>query len=497
MYLRYRIMADELRAAGIDVNCAPCADLAVEATHPFLRNRCYGSEPGRVSGIARAVATGLMAGGVLPVLKHLPGHGRATVDSHEGLPHTDAAPEDLTASDFAVFRALSDLPLGMTAHVVYDAYDDRAATVSARMIRLIREEIGFDGLLMTDDIGMGALGGTAPRGGVRPLPRAATWCCTATRPCPSARRWPRPWAACPRPRGCGPTARFSPVGRPSRLTSPPPRPNLRSFWTGGWMTEPDNVVSVEARLEAEALIVDVDGFEGPLDLLLTLSRTQKVDLRKISVLKLAEQYLAFIDSARDLRIELAADYLVMAAWLAFLKSRLLLPPDPADEGPSGEDLAAHLAFQLERLQAMREVAARLMGRDQKGRDFFVRGLPEGVERVRKVRFTATLLDLMQAYARIRTRDDFRPFVMDRRDVLTMEQALDRMRQVIGFAGDWTDLAAYLPEGWETDPVRRRSATAATFAASLELAKEGRIELRQGDMFAPIQIRRREGPNGRD
>jgi segregation and condensation protein A len=262
------------------------------------------------------------------------------------------------------------------------------------------------------------------------------------------------------------------------------------------MTETDNVVSVEARLEAEALIVDVDGFEGPLDLLLTLSRTQKVDLRKISVLKLAEQYLEFIETARDLRIELAADYLVMAAWLAFLKSRLLLPPDPADEGPSGEDLAAHLAFQLERLQAMREVAAQLMGRDQMGRDFFVRGVPEGVERVRRVRFTATLLDLMQAYARIRTRDDFRPFVMDRRDVLTMEQALDRMRRLIGFAGDWTERASYLPEGWEADPVRRRSAPAATFAASLELAKEGRIELRQGDMFAPIQIRRREGPNGR-
>jgi len=261
------------------------------------------------------------------------------------------------------------------------------------------------------------------------------------------------------------------------------------------MSEADTIVSVEARLEAEALIVDVDGFEGPLDLLLTLSRTQKVDLRRISVLKLAEQYLSFIETARDLRIELAADYLVMAAWLAFLKSRLLLPPDPADEGPSGEDLAAHLAFQLERLQAMREAAAQLMGRDQKGRDFFPRGIPEGVERVRKVRFTATLLDLMQAYARIRTRDDFRPFVMDRRDVLTMEQALDRMRPLIGFAGDWTDLVSYLPDGWETDPVRRRSATAATFAASLELAKEGRIELRQGDMFAPIQIRRREGPDG--
>jgi segregation and condensation protein A len=262
------------------------------------------------------------------------------------------------------------------------------------------------------------------------------------------------------------------------------------------MSEADNVVSVEARLEAEALIVDVDGFEGPLDLLLTLSRTQKVDLRKISVLKLAEQYLAFIESARDLRIELAADYLVMAAWLAFLKSRLLLPPDPADEGPSGEDLAAHLAFQLERLQAMREAAAQLMGRDQKGRDFFPRGIPEGVERVKTVRFTATLLDLMQAYARIRTKDDFRPYVMDRRDVLTMEQALDRMRSLIGFAGDWMELSAYLPEGWERDPVRRRSATAATFAASLELAKEGRIELRQGDMFAPIQIRRRDGADGR-
>ena len=132
---------------------------------------------------------------------------------------------------------------------------------------------------------------------------------------------------------------------------------------------------VEARLAAEALIVDVDGFEGPLDLLLTLSRTQKVDLRKISVLALAEQYLAFIKQAKTLRIELAADYLVMAAWLAFLKSRLLLPPDPTDQGPSGEELAAHLAFQLERLEAMREAAAKLMARDQKGRDFFVRGIP--------------------------------------------------------------------------------------------------------------------------
>ncbi|MDU8946093.1 segregation and condensation protein A [Ovoidimarina sediminis] len=248
------------------------------------------------------------------------------------------------------------------------------------------------------------------------------------------------------------------------------------------------VVPVTARLEAEALIIDVDGFEGPLDLLLTLSRTQKVDLRKISVLSLAEQYLEFIKKARDLRIELAADYLVMAAWLAFLKSRLLLPPDPADEGPSGEDLAAHLAFQLERLQAMRDVAARLMARDQKGRDFFVRGIPEDVTRLRRVTYTATLLDLMQGYARIRTKDEFRPYVMDRDHILTMEEALDKMRHLIGFAGDWTDLSSYLPDGWSTDPRRRRSATAATFAASLELVKAGKAELRQAETFAPIQLR---------
>ena len=246
--------------------------------------------------------------------------------------------------------------------------------------------------------------------------------------------------------------------------------------------------NVEARLEAEALIVDVDGFEGPLDLLLMLSRTQKVDLRKISVLALAEQYLGFVERAKTLRIELAADYLVMAAWLAFLKSRLLLPPDPADEGPTGEELAAHLAFQLERLSAMRDAAAKLMARDQKGRDFFVRGIPEDVTRVRRIRYTATLLDLMQGYSRLRTKDDFRPYVMDRNNLMTLEQALERMRGLIGYAGDWTDLMSYLPEGWETDPKRRRSATASHFAASLELVKNGAIQIRQTETFAPIQIK---------
>ncbi|MDQ7070120.1 MAG: ScpA family protein [Rhodobacterales bacterium] len=253
--------------------------------------------------------------------------------------------------------------------------------------------------------------------------------------------------------------------------------------------------SVAERMAAEALIVDVDGFEGPLDLLLTLSRTQKVDLRKISVLELAKQYLAFVEQAKKLRLELAADYLVMAAWLAFLKSRLLLPPDPTEEGPSGAEMAAHLAFQLERLSAMRDAAARLMARDRLGRDFFARGIPEGVERTRRVSYSANLLDLMQAYARLRTRDEFRPFVMDRKSVFTLEQALERMRGLIGFAGGWVDISSYLPEGWDGDPERRRSATASTFAASLELAKEGKVELRQAEHYAKIELRKRDEDNG--
>jgi segregation and condensation protein A len=260
--------------------------------------------------------------------------------------------------------------------------------------------------------------------------------------------------------------------------------SIAEDWSAPELTSPAD------RMAAEALIVDVDGFEGPLDLLLTLSRTQKVDLRKISVLQLAEQYLGFVARAQKLRIELAADYLVMAAWLAYLKSRLLLPPEPGEEGPSAEDLAAHLAFQLERLQAMREAAARLMARDRLGRDFFARGLPETVSLHRNVTWDATLLDLMRAYARIRTKDEFRPFVMDREHVFTMEQALERMRGLIGYVGDWAELTSFLPEGWDATPMARRSSTAAHFAAVLELAKRGQLTLRQGETFAPIQIRRK-------
>ncbi len=246
------------------------------------------------------------------------------------------------------------------------------------------------------------------------------------------------------------------------------------------------------RIAAEALVVDVDGFEGPLDLLLTLARTQKVDLRKVSILGLAEQYLGFVEAAKRLRIELAADYLVMAAWLAFLKSRLLLPPDPTEEGPSGDELAAHLAFQLERLEAMREAAARLMGRDQLGRDVFGRGETESVTRDVRVIHTADLIDLMRAYSRIKTKDDFQPLHLRRGPVYTMEQALERMRGLLGTAMDWVSLSAWLPEDWARDPKRRRSATAASFAAALELVKAGKLSLRQDGAFLPIYLRTRTG-----
>jgi segregation and condensation protein A len=247
--------------------------------------------------------------------------------------------------------------------------------------------------------------------------------------------------------------------------------------------------SVADRLAAEALVVEVGGFEGPLDLLLSLARGQKVDLRRISILVLAEQYLGFVSETRKLRIELAADYLVMAAWLAFLKSRLLLPPDPQEEGPSADELAAHLAFQLERLEAMRAVAARLMGRDQLGRDVFARGKAEAVERKVRVEHGASLIDLMRAYARIKTRDDFQPLHLTRGPVYTMEQALERMRALVGTATDWVTLSAWLPDDWAGEPARRRSATAASFAAALELVKAGRLAMRQDAPFQPVYLMR--------
>jgi segregation and condensation protein A len=237
--------------------------------------------------------------------------------------------------------------------------------------------------------------------------------------------------------------------------------------------------------EPEALTIAVDGWEGPLDLLLTLARTQKVDLKQISILALVEQYLVFINQARALKLELAADYLVMAAWLAYLKSALLLPRDPEVE-PSPEELALRLQLRLQRLDAMREAGARLMARDRIGRDVFLRGAPEGLRLVRKPRWEATLYDLIAAYGSVKARGGDAVHIVSRRKVMTLEEAIALVARMIGQRLDWASLASFLPEGLEPD--HHRSAVASSFVAALELARQGRLQLTQDGAFAPLMVR---------
>jgi segregation and condensation protein A len=234
----------------------------------------------------------------------------------------------------------------------------------------------------------------------------------------------------------------------------------------------------------DTLTLDLDGWEGPLDLLLALARAQKVDLREISILALVEQYLGYVDQARALRLELAADYLVMAAWLAYLKSALLLPRDPEVE-PSPEELALRLQLRLERLNAMREAGARLMARDRVGRDVFKREAAEGLRTVRKARWQAEIYDLIAAYGRISARTRPVMHVVADRQVMTLEAAIARVSALIGEAIEWRTIEAFLPAG---DGPLRKSALASSFVASLELARQGRVELRQHEPFAPLYLR---------
>jgi segregation and condensation protein A len=244
------------------------------------------------------------------------------------------------------------------------------------------------------------------------------------------------------------------------------------------------------RVEPEALHpdilnIDIDGWEGPLDLLLTLARNQKVDLRQISILALVEQYLVFIDQARALKLELAADYLVMAAWLAYLKSALLLPKDPTID-PSPEELALRLQLRLERLNAMRESGARLMARDRIGRDIFLRGSPEGLRVVKARAWECDYFELITAYGQVRARTQPVLHVVKRRAVMTLEEALNRVSEMIGAAVNWTDIQSFLPPFAE--PTLRRSALASSFVAALELARRGKLDLQQEDSFAPLYLR---------
>lgn len=239
---------------------------------------------------------------------------------------------------------------------------------------------------------------------------------------------------------------------------------------------------------SETLTLDIDGWEGPLDVLLALARNQKVDLRAISILELVEQYLHFINEARAIKLELAADYLVMAAWLAYLKSALLLPRNP-EETPSPEELALRLQLRLERLNAMREAGARLVARDRLGRDVFPRASPEGLRVLRKARYEAEIYDLISAYGRISARTRPVMHVVAVRDVMTLEEAIERVARLIGTRIEWSSIESFLPE--EASGTYRKSALASSFVAALELAKQGRVELKQKSAFAPLYLKAAE------
>jgi segregation and condensation protein A len=258
---------------------------------------------------------------------------------------------------------------------------------------------------------------------------------------------------------------------------------------GGQATESwDAPERLDPAEDADALILELDGFEGPLDLLLVLARNQKVDLTKLSILRLAEQYLDYIEAARALRLEVAADYLVMAAWLAYLKSKLLLPEkEQPGDGPSGQELAAQLAFRLKRLEAMREALASIMGRKRLGIDLFARGMPEGIRIVRSSVYQASIFDLLKAYAEQRQRNAVTEVKWGGRVVWSIKQARERLAALLGGEPDWAALDKFLDE-YHPSPVLNRTVTASTFGATLELAREGYLEIKQSQPFGPVYLK---------
>jgi segregation and condensation protein A len=239
----------------------------------------------------------------------------------------------------------------------------------------------------------------------------------------------------------------------------------------------------------KGLVVDLEGYEGPIDMLLVLARQQKVDLLNISILQLADQYLAFISEAKRLRLEIAADYLVMAAWLAYLKSRLLLPEAEEDDEPSGPEMLEALAFQLRRLEAMQEVGGKVMSLPRLGRDVFSRGAPEGVKITRIPVYNLSLYDLLKAYGAQQSRGEAEVLEIAPTEMYSVDEALERLSHLLGKIPEWETLRTFLPEGIQ-DGVVLRSAIASTFAASLEMAKNGDLELRQSGAFKPIFLRLR-------
>jgi segregation and condensation protein A len=256
----------------------------------------------------------------------------------------------------------------------------------------------------------------------------------------------------------------------------------------------DTTLAQDRGTTEPAMMVDVEGFEGPLDLLLALARQQKVDLAKISILALADQYLIFVEEARKLRLELAADYLVMAAWLAYLKSRLLLPETAPGDGPSAEDMALALAYRLRRLEGFREVATRLMQRPQLNRDIFARGAPEPIAEIKTPEWSATLYDLLTAYSSQRQRTVLSRVSFKKRTVWSLAEARAALERLIGTSSDWSRLDAFLIS-YVVEPALASTVMASSFASALEMVREGVAEIHQKESFAPLYMRKRVGAIG--
>ncbi len=252
----------------------------------------------------------------------------------------------------------------------------------------------------------------------------------------------------------------------------------------------EDIPLTEKAVDHDQLLLKIEGFEGPLELLLTLARAQKVDLTQISILELVEQFLEFVAAARRLKLELAADYLVMAAWLAYLKSRLLLPKEDDGEEPTAEELAFRLQLRLQRLEAMRDAGARIMGRNRMARDVFKRGMPEGLKLLKRGSYDVTLYELLKAYGDNRQRNSITEIRIERRPVFALDDAIERLSGLIGDTFTWAQLSTFLPSNLK-DKGLRKSALASMFAATLELARQGQADLRQMETFGPIYLRHRQ------
>ena len=259
---------------------------------------------------------------------------------------------------------------------------------------------------------------------------------------------------------------------------------------------PRQDVGADHSHEADALLLNIDGYEGPISVLLDLARNQKVDLLQISILQLVRQYLGFVDRAKELNLELAAEYLVMAAWLAYLKSRLLLPQEDEGPDPTAEEMAEALQFQLRRLEAMQEAAEKLRERPQLGQSVFARGMPEGIQTTTHTRWNVSLYDMLKAYGDIKQRNEDSHYDLPEFRLMSMDDAISRMGRMLGklprkgLHSVWTTLESFVPEGIK-DRLYGRSAMASTFTAGLELAKQGKLEIKQDGLFRPIYMRGRE------